>query len=164
MTAFRLPSLRTSIIHAGLPESSTFLAYPPDWWFLATNNTSTPLLPRIGDLFSLETDDQEKYWVNHRPKLPAKLQHARDDLLTQLFHTKSRRMSQAYLMAVRPPPVGTTGDFLVKSILSIVFLVSGKTIVTFSTAMTKHLRQVLSPSPDPEPPPPTSSFRPKIGS
>ncbi|KAK3812341.1 MAG: hypothetical protein J3R72DRAFT_530167 [Linnemannia gamsii] len=94
----------------------------------ATNNSSTPLLPRIGDLFSLETDGQEKYRVNHRPKQPAKLQHARDDLLTQLTHTKSRRMSQTYLMAVQSPPVGTSGDLLAKRILSIVLLVSGKTI------------------------------------
>ncbi|KAK3805443.1 MAG: hypothetical protein J3R72DRAFT_530015 [Linnemannia gamsii] len=107
------------------------------------HNSSTPLLPRIGDLFSLETDGQEKYRVNHRPKLPAKLQHARDDLLTQLTHTKSRRMSQTYLMAVQSPPVGTSGDLLAKRILSIVLLVSGKTIVTFSTATTKHLRQFL---------------------
>ncbi|KAK3813583.1 MAG: hypothetical protein J3R72DRAFT_62129 [Linnemannia gamsii] len=162
MAASRLPSLRTNITQVGLPDSSTFLATPLDWWFPATNISSTPLLPRIGDLFSLETDGQEKYRVNHRPKLPAKLQHARDDLLTKLTHTKFRRMSQTYLMAVHSPPVGTSGDLLAKRILSIVLLVSSKTIVTFSTAMTKHLRQFLSPSPDPEPPP--SSFCPEIGS
>ncbi|KAK3815819.1 MAG: hypothetical protein J3R72DRAFT_461408, partial [Linnemannia gamsii] len=164
VAASRLPSLRTNITQAGLPDSSTFLATPLDWWFPDTNNTSIPLLPRIGDLYSLETDDQEKYRVNHRPKLPTKLQHAREDLLTQLTHTKSRRMSQTYLTAVQSPPVGTSGDFLAKRI----DLVdcpprSGKTIVTFSTATTKHLRQFLSPSPGPEPPPPTSSFCPEIG-
>lgn len=35
-----------------------------------------------------------KYRVNHTSKLPAKLQHVRHDLLTQLSHTKSQRMSR----------------------------------------------------------------------
>lgn len=164
VTAARLPSLRTSIIEAGLPDSSTFLASPLDWWFPSTNNTSTPLLPRIGDLFSLEIDGQKKYRVNHKHKLPIKLQCARDDLLTQLTQTKTRRISQTYLMATQSPPIGTNDDFVAKRILSLPLLTSGKTIVTFAMATTKQFRLFLSPTPDPEPPPPTSSFCPEIGS
>jgi hypothetical protein len=56
--------------------SYTFLAFPLKPVILSINNTNIPLLPRIGDLFSLETDDQDKYRVTHRPRLTAKLQHS----------------------------------------------------------------------------------------
>ncbi|KAG9072050.1 hypothetical protein KI688_006272 [Linnemannia hyalina] len=126
--------------------------------------TSTPLLPKIGDLFSLEVDDQDKYRATHKPKLAAKLQRARDDLFTQLSHTKSRRMSSAYVTAAQSPPMSTSGDSVAKRVLSLVLFTSGKTTVTFSTATTKHLRHFVSLSVGPEPPPLTSSFCPEIGS
>lgn len=87
-------------------------------------------------MVSLEIYGQEKYWMNHRSK-------------------------PTYLTADQSPPVGTNGDSVAKRILSLVLIISDKTIVTFSMATTKYLPQFLSPSPGPEPPPPTSPFTPR---
>ncbi|KAF9536426.1 hypothetical protein EC957_010993, partial [Mortierella hygrophila] len=58
-------------MEAGLPDSTTFLESPLEWWFPSTDDNTT-LTARIGDLFALEIDENNKFKVaykrRHSPK------------------------------------------------------------------------------------------------
>ncbi|OAQ35767.1 hypothetical protein K457DRAFT_132457 [Linnemannia elongata AG-77] len=56
--ATKLPSLKTSITQA---NSSTFAASPVEWWFPPADNTTPPFTTRIGDLFLLAANENNKY-------------------------------------------------------------------------------------------------------
>jgi hypothetical protein len=164
MIASLLPSLRTTITQAGLPDLATFMSSPIDWWLPPANGSNIQSLSRMGDLFTTQVDDDKHFRITHQPRLSAKLQQARKDIHNQVKVSKNRRISQAYLNAVKTPAIGTMDDLIAKRILGMVILDSGKITVSYGTATTKHLRHFLSPPPEPEPPPPTSSFCPEIGS
>ncbi|KAF9121788.1 hypothetical protein BGX30_002365, partial [Mortierella sp. GBA39] len=117
-------------------------------------NHST-LNARIGDLFALEIDGNNKFKVVYKRRPTRKSKRIRDDLITQLAGTNTRRMSQAYLEAIQTPHVGVVGDRLAQRIRSLILLDNGKTKVTLWTASTGQIRQYLSPTP--------SSMHPESG-
>lgn len=82
--ATKLPSLKTSITPASPPDSFTFAASPVEWWFPPADNTTPPLTTRIGDLFLLTTNENNKYRVSNKPELPSKLRQEQDSLDSQL--------------------------------------------------------------------------------
>ncbi|KAF8935553.1 hypothetical protein BGZ47_009894 [Haplosporangium gracile] len=69
----KLPSLKSSVIQAGLPDSSTFMASLVEWWFPPVDNTIPPLTARVGGLFLLTVDENSRYRVPERPELTSKL-------------------------------------------------------------------------------------------
>lgn len=135
--ASTLPPLKTPTIQAGLPDSTTFLESPLEWWFPSTNSNNTTLTARIGDLFALEIDGNNKFKVAYKRQLTRKSKCTRDDLITQLAGTNTRRMSQAYLDAIQTPHVGIVGDRLAQRIRSLILLDNGKTKVTLGVASTR---------------------------
>ncbi|KAH7034454.1 hypothetical protein BKA57DRAFT_540438 [Linnemannia elongata] len=161
--ASTLPSLKTPTIQAGLPDSITFLESPLEWWFPLVEDNNSTLTARIGDLFALEIDGNNKFKVTYKRRLTRKSKSIRDDLITQLAGTNTRRMSQPYLEAIQTPHVGVVGDRLAQSIRSLILLDNGKTKVTLWTTSTRQIRQYLSPPPDPELPPNPSSMHLESG-
>ncbi|KAH7056800.1 hypothetical protein BKA57DRAFT_532399 [Linnemannia elongata] len=164
--ATKLPSLKTSITQAGPPDSSTFAASPVEWWFPPADNTTPPLTTRIGDLFLLTANENNKYRVSNKPELPSKLRQEQDSLVSQLVQSKTRNMSQAYLTVIQDPPAGLVGDQIQQRVQSIVLYGEGKSTVTFGSATTKQLRHFLSspPSTASAPPPTESTSRSEEGS
>ncbi|KAG9060888.1 hypothetical protein KI688_007844 [Linnemannia hyalina] len=150
-------------MQAGLPGSTTFLESPLEWWFPSIGNDNTTLTARIGDLFELEIDGNNKFKVAYKRRLSRKSKCIRDELITQLAGTNTRRMSQAYLDAIQTPHAGVVGDRLAQRIRSLILLDNGKTKVTLGTASTRQIRQYLSPTPEPEPPPTPSTMHPESG-
>ncbi|OAQ23033.1 hypothetical protein K457DRAFT_36828 [Linnemannia elongata AG-77] len=164
--ATKLPSLKTSITQASPPDSSTFAASPVEWWFPPADNTTPPLTTRIGDLFLLTANENNKYRVSNKPELPSKLRQEQDSLVSQLVQAKTRNMSQAYLTVIQDPPAGLVGDQIQQRVQSIVLYGEGKSTVTFGSAATKQLRHFLSspPSTASAPPPTESTSRSEEGS
>ncbi|OAQ32707.1 hypothetical protein K457DRAFT_1904497 [Linnemannia elongata AG-77] len=164
--ATKLPSLKTSITQASPPDSSTFAASPVEWWFPPADNTTPPLTTRIGDLFLLTANENNKYRVSNKPELPSKLRQEQDSLVSQLVQSKTRNMSQAYLTVIQDPPAGLVGDRIQQRVQSIVLYGEGNSTVTFGSATTKQLRHFLSspPSTASAPPPTESTSRSEEGS
>ncbi|KAG9069299.1 hypothetical protein KI688_010198 [Linnemannia hyalina] len=67
--ASTLPPLKTPTMHAGLPDSTTFLESPLEWWFPSTDDNNTTLTTRIGDLFALEIEENNKFKVAYKRRL-----------------------------------------------------------------------------------------------
>jgi hypothetical protein len=163
--ATTLPSLRTTITQAGLPEAATFLASPLEWWLPSIDNDNETITVRVGEMFKMVVDEQGRYRIAHRPRLLAAAKAARDELITQLTQTKTRQVSPAFLKAVQIPAEGRTGDTLAQRVCTLILSETGKPIITFGSATTRQLRLYLSPSPapDPEPPPALPMAGPETG-
>ncbi|KAG9064529.1 hypothetical protein KI688_003719 [Linnemannia hyalina] len=63
------PPLKAPTMQAGLPDSTTFLENPLEWWFPSTDDNNTTLTARIGDLFALEIDENNKLKVAYKRRL-----------------------------------------------------------------------------------------------
>ncbi|KAG9067428.1 hypothetical protein KI688_012211 [Linnemannia hyalina] len=137
--ASTLPPLKTPTMQAGLPDSTTFLESPLEWWFPSTDDNNTTLTARIGDLFALAIAENNKYKVAYKHRLSSK--------------------------SKRTPHVGVVGDRLAQRIRSLTLLDNGKTKVTLGTASTRQIRQYLclSPTPEPELLPTHSPMHPESG-
>ncbi|KAG0292835.1 hypothetical protein BGZ96_003606 [Linnemannia gamsii] len=164
--ATKLPSLKPSIIQAGPPDSSTFEASPVEWWFPPVNDTISPLTARVGDLFLLNADENNRYRVTDKSELTNKLKQEQETLVSQLAHSKTRSMSQAYFTVIQDPPAGLVGDRIQQRVRSIVLYTAGKISVTFGSATTKQIRHFLSSPPSLEPTPTSiaSTSQPEAGS
>ncbi|KAG0195519.1 hypothetical protein BGX33_003114, partial [Mortierella sp. NVP41] len=69
VAAGKLSSLKAAIIHAGLPESSTFVSTPLEWCLPSKDNTITPLSTRIDKQFTLELDANNRLRITNKSQL-----------------------------------------------------------------------------------------------
>ncbi|KAK3823788.1 MAG: hypothetical protein JOS17DRAFT_835216, partial [Linnemannia elongata] len=101
--AAKILSLKASIAQASLPESVIYKPSPIEWWLPPTDNTIQPLPSRIGDLFELTVNDNNRSQATNKPQMSSKQKIAGQYALREQedHHGLSKRRTASTLPPTR---------------------------------------------------------------